>query len=490
MLARPARLIAFGAVAAVAAFQLWIDPSNPPGFIRDEASFAFNAYSIAQDLHDQNGALLPLYLPSFGDYKSTPFVYLLAAVFRVTGPHAEVARGVAALSVLAAILVVGLIALRRTRNIAVAVSIVVLGGLTPWLFELGRSAYDTALLPLFVALLLLSVEWALRSRRGFLLRSLPVALSLAGIAYGYAAGRLLAVLFAGALVVFGGRGRWRWLLATWALFAVLLVRLLVYWQMHPGALTARFDDTKFIQAGQGFWSILGQTVQNYFHELNLWHWSVSGDPKPYIHTWGAAQLYGSAVALALIGAALVVRRRRPADRFGLYAIALCLLAPIPAALTEDRYDSLRLVALPVLLLVVAIPGLEVVVRNVRASWLARGVVVAMVAATCFQFADFLHWYTYRGPARTRVFEAGVQPLLARGFRHRRTVYLDYDDSYAQAHALWYAVSHGKPRSRASILPDGGVPPVGSLVFYRYQTCDFACTEVEHWEEYSLKRVEG
>ena len=80
---RPAWLIALGAVGGVVAFQLWIDPATPPGFIRYEASFSFNAYAIAQDLHDQNGALLPLYLPSFGDYKSTPFVYLLAAVFRI-----------------------------------------------------------------------------------------------------------------------------------------------------------------------------------------------------------------------------------------------------------------------------------------------------------------------------------------------------------------------------------------------------------------------
>ena len=489
LLVHPAWLIALGAVAAVVAFQFWIDPANPPGFIRDEASFSFNAYAISQDLHDQSGALLPLYLPSFGDYKSTPFVYLLAAVFRVTGPHAEVARGLAAFCVLAAVLLVGLLALRRTRSIAVAASVVVLGGLTPWLFELGRVAYDTALLSFFIALLLVSVEWALRSPRGALLRALPVAFALAGIAYGYAAGRLLAPLFAAALVVFARRGRWRWLFAVWALFGIGLVRLGVYWSMHPGALTARFDQTKFIQKGQGSWSILGQTIENYFHDLNLWHWSVSGDPKPYIHTWGAAQLYGSAVALAVIGAIVVVRRR-PADRFGLYVIALLLLAPIPSALSEDRFNALRLVAVPLLIVAVAIPGLELICQTVRVSWLARAVAVAMIAAIGYQFADFLHWYTYRGPARTQVFEAGVQPMLARAFAHGRTVYIDYDDHYAQTHALWYAVSHGMSRSRVSILPDGGIAPVGSILFYRFQTCDFACTEIGRWNEYWLARSKG
>jgi hypothetical protein len=109
---------------------------------------------------------------------------------------------------------------------------------------------------------------------------------------------------------------------------------------------------------------------------------------------------------------------------------------IPSALTEDRFNSLRLVALPLLLLVLAIPGVDLLVRAVRTSWLARGVAVAIVAATGFQFADFLHWYTYRGPARTQVFEAGLQPMLGRAFADGRTVYIDYDDHYAQTHALW------------------------------------------------------
>jgi hypothetical protein len=127
---------------------------------------------------------------------------------------------------------------------------------------------------------------------------------------------------------------------------------------------------------------------------------------------------------------------------------------------------------------------------VRTSWLARGVAVAIVAATGFQFADFLHWYTYRGPARTQVFEAGLQPMLGRAFADGRTVYIDHDDHYAQTHALWYAVSHGISRSRVSILPDGGVPPVGSVVFFRFQTCDFPCTEIDHSYEYRLARAAG
>ena len=69
-LARPGLLLAAGVVLAVVSLHLWIDPSNPPGFHRDEASIAYNASTISTSLRDEHGGRLPLYIESFGDYKS------------------------------------------------------------------------------------------------------------------------------------------------------------------------------------------------------------------------------------------------------------------------------------------------------------------------------------------------------------------------------------------------------------------------------------
>ncbi len=41
-----------------------------------------------------------------------------------------------------------------------------------------------------------------------------------------------------------------------------------------------------------------------------------------------------------------------------------------------------------------------------------------------------------------------------------------------------------------ILPDGGVPPLGALLFLRFQECDYACEEVARWDEYRLSRATG
>lgn len=37
---------------------------------------------------------------------------------------------------------------------------------------------------------------------------------------------------------------------------------------------------------------------------------------------------------------------------------------------------------------------------------------------------------------------------------------------------------------------GGIPPPGSLVFLRFQECDFPCEQVASWEDYRLMRATG
>jgi hypothetical protein len=489
LVARPATLTGLAVVLGVALFQLWITPANPPGFHRDEASIAYNAYSISQDLRDQDGGLLPLYIVSFDDYKSPLFVYLLAGIFRLTEPDAQVARQLAAAVVLGAVLVVGLIALVRTRSVAVAVAAVVLAGLTPWLYELGRVAFDTALEPLVLAAFLFALHWASVSPRGAVARAIPVGLGLGALAYVYAAGRLLAPLFALGLLVFAGRGRWRWLLATWSTFVATLIPLAVYWRNHPGALTARYERTTFIEDDMSLPAIVGRAILNYLTDVNPWSWIASGDPRPYIHAGDAGQLFAGVVALAIVGAVLVLRREQD-DPWWRFVLVALLLAPIPAALTEDRHYALRLLPIPVLLIVLAVPALDLLIRAARRSWPARVALAALSAAVAVQFVQFEHAYESIGPARTEVFEAGVPALLERAFADSPTVYIDYDDRYAQTHALWYAVSHGVPPSRVSVLADGGIAPAGTIVFGRYQACDYICNELARSYSYWIARAGG
>jgi hypothetical protein len=486
---RPAVLVGLAVVLAVAAFHLWITPSNPPGYHRDEAALSLNAYTLSTGLRDEDGNLLPLFFRSFEDYKSPLYPYLLAGIFGLTGPDAQVARGLSAILVLTAVLLLGLLARRLTGSALVAVVVVVLAGMTPWLFELGRVAYEVTTQPVLIVVLLLVLLASRQSGRWSIGQGVLVGCVLGALTYSYTGSRLQGPLLAGALVVFAGRGRWRWLLGAWGAVGLALVPLLVYQLRHPGALTARYEATTIAKEGVSMVRVVGQAVANWAHDVSPWHWATAGDPAPYVHNGGYGALFGAVVALALAGVVIVLVRQRD-DLWWRYVLVATLLVPIPAALTVDRFNAIRLAALPVFAVVLAIPALEAVFGAARRNRVAQLAVGALALSVVLQFAQFLDEYRTRGPGRVALFEAGVEPLLAQAFATGAPVYIDFDDRGAQAEARWHAAEAGLPDDRVVILPDGGIPPPGSIVFARFQECDYVCERFATWEEYWLARAIG
>jgi 4-amino-4-deoxy-L-arabinose transferase-like glycosyltransferase len=482
----PVALLGLGAVLAVVAFQLWVTPSNPPGYHRDEAALSYNAYSIAMTGRDEDGAVMPLFFRSYGDYKSPLYPYLLAGLFRITGPHKPVARVFSAVLGVLAVLLLGLLATQVTGRTLVGVVTVVLAGITPWLFELGRVALEVATQPLLLTLLLLALHRAWRKRTWTPLEGVVTGVLLGLLLFSYTGNRLGAPLFALALAVFAGRGRWRWLAAAWGTFAAFLLVLGIYALRHPGTVTARYGATTIAREGHSHAWVLMQGIANWFHDINPWFWATSGDPAPYVHNGGYGSLFGAVVALAIAGFVIVVWRRRD-DLWWRYVALVTLLAPIPAALTVDRHNALRLAALPVLCIVLAIPVLDLLLRR---SLVVAAALTVLAVTVGIQFAQFLDAYRLRGPARLALFDAGVDPLLRHAFASGKTIYIDFDDRGAQTQARWHAAEDGVPLDRIQVLPDGGVPPNGSTVFGLFQECDYVCHKFAEWEKYWLATAAG
>jgi hypothetical protein len=116
--------------------------------------------------------------------------------------------------------------------------------------------------------------------------------------------------------------------------------------------------------------------------------------------------------------------------------------------------------------------------------------VLLVLSVGVQFAQFLDSYRTRGPARVVLFDAGVAGLLGQQLAAGETIYVDYDDRGAQAQARWRAAVMGLPAERVVVLPDGGIPPQGSLVLVLFQDCDYPCEEVARWEQSRMMRATG
>jgi 4-amino-4-deoxy-L-arabinose transferase-like glycosyltransferase len=187
--------------------------SNPPGFYIDESSIAYNAHTIARAGSDENGVRWPLYFQAFGDYKNPIYVYLLAGLFRLTGPSILVARALSASLVVLAAATLGVLALRLTRSRRIALATIIFALITPWFFEAGRVVMEMAMYPLACALFLLCLRRAAAKDKWNAGDVVALAATLALLTYAYSIGRLFAPLLALGLAFFWTHERSRWVVS-------------------------------------------------------------------------------------------------------------------------------------------------------------------------------------------------------------------------------------------------------------------------------------
>lgn len=491
--------LAFVAVLAVgAALYAAGVPSNPPGFYIDESSVAYNAHLVATTGRDEHGAAWPLFFRAFGDYKNPVYVYLLAAVFRATGPSILAARLLSAAFGLLAALALGLLGARVSGRRAVGLAVALTALVTPWLFELSRVVVEVALYPLAVALFLLAVRRASEKERWSWHDALSLAATLALLTYTYSVGRLLAPLLALGLVVFASRVRWRSILLAWLLYALLLAPLVVFNLRHPGALTGRFQIITYVTPRMTYAEIVWEFVKHYAGNLNPWRLLVTGDPNPdqIARIGGAGLVLAATFALSMLGAWLVygwgARRRDDAAwwRFILYGLAASI---VPASLTNEYFHMLRLSAAPVFLVVLTTPALAWLFEgsNLRAR---RAALVALAALTILQGAVFQWQYhaSARDARRLHLFDADYPAKIlpaALGAGARPVYIADALPIPGYIQARWYATLEGIPFSEFARLPPDAPAPANAIVI---TTEDIRprCRAIAESEPYTVCLMEG
>jgi 4-amino-4-deoxy-L-arabinose transferase-like glycosyltransferase len=456
----PERLLVIGGLLVIAFVFLNVNHRNPPGFYRDESAIAYNAYALSAHLKDEYGATLPLFIKSFGDYKSPLYIYLLAAVFRVTGPSTIVARDVSAVLGLAAVLLIYLLAYAISRRRVIALAATALAGLSPWLFEISRLVFEVAIEPVLIAGFLLVLyrasagEW----RTG---HSVGLALLLALTVYAYQAGRVFAPLFVLGLILFYGRRRKRQVATVCALLVLFCVPIFVYAFIHPGALQERLDTNTWIHGNIPWWKVPWDYVGHYFSNMNLWNWLVHGDSVQRHHVPGDGSLFWVEVGLAIAGAVIVLVKRRR-DPFWLFILFGVVCAPVAAAFTIGSIMTLRMITLPVLLPVLAIPAMEAV-----AALQPRTLRTAAVSALTVAFAfEAIHWqvvFAHNGPKRLDPFEQQMHSVVEAAFRHGGAVYAYRSFHTGYIDSLWFGALAGRKPSSIVILNTSAPPPPGSLV---------------------------
>src|SRR6266550_1048234 len=336
--------------------------TNPPGFYIDECAIAYNAYCIAHAGAGEFGNRWPLFFPVYTSgwiqYANPTQIYLLAIPFTVFKPSILLARVFSATWVFAACVLLGLLAKRVSGQRRIGVIVGVIAILTPWLFEVSRLVMETYFYPMALVLFLLAVFHAQRkeSWRWSTVGTLAATLML--LTYTYTIGRLLGPLMALGLVFFiTSHERLISVIKTWVAFTLTLIPLLIFRSKHPAALTQRFYLISYIKPDSPWKEIAPTFIRRYLSDFSLVNLLIDGDGNPRHHVQGSlGSFLIGAFVLVLIGLVVVIVRhwREPWWRFVIFGAAVSI---VPGALTPDQFHSLRMVAYPVFLLVLMIPGL-------------------------------------------------------------------------------------------------------------------------------------
>lgn len=164
-----------------------------PNLNADEATFGYNAWSIAQTGKDEYGEILPLRFKSFGDNKLPVMFYTIAPFVKIFGLNE--------ISVRLPFIIIGVLipvlfyflTLELFKNKTVAIIASILAALSPWIQIMSRHTHEDTLVLLWsvLSLMLLAKLSEKLTYKNIILFSAINGLSL----FTYHIGKVLAVYF-------------------------------------------------------------------------------------------------------------------------------------------------------------------------------------------------------------------------------------------------------------------------------------------------------
>jgi 4-amino-4-deoxy-L-arabinose transferase-like glycosyltransferase len=114
---------------------------NPPGFSADEATVGVNAHLVLTTGRDENGLLLPIFFPAFGEQKHPIFVYAAIPFVALLGLSETAVRLTAATMGTLTIVTVFLLA-RAMFGTRAGLAVAMVLAVTPWHIHYSRTSFE------------------------------------------------------------------------------------------------------------------------------------------------------------------------------------------------------------------------------------------------------------------------------------------------------------------------------------------------------------
>jgi hypothetical protein len=270
--------------------------------------------------------------------------------------------------------------------------------------------------------------------------------------------------------------------------------MLIFNSQHPGALTGRFALITFITEKSSYGEIVYEFTKHYIANLNPWRMVVTGDPNKHqiAHITGTGLLLLPTLLLAITGMFVILKRERH-DRwwwFVLYGFAVSI---VPASLTKEESHMLRLIAVPVFLIVLSIPALQMIVEK---STRSRSLLLVVIALATLAHGVFFQWRYHSAvssPWRRHLFDADYKAKIldnARIASANEKIYLaDHPAIPGYIQGFWHGLLDNIPHDKFIVLPPTEAAPDNAIVITTEDTCP-RCNKLAETEPYTLYRAVG
>lgn len=344
--------------------RLWGLDVVPPHLRNDEAALGYNAYSISQTLKDEHGEFLPIIFKSFGDFKPGLYIYLDVPFIMLFGLEDWVVRLPSAVAGIIAVFLTYLITFQLFKDKKLALITAILLTISPWHITFSRGAWEANVA---LTLQLGGIYFFLKSIAGKInllyLSAICFGLSLL-TSQGAKLSTLIILIILGIVFIKEvKRVPMRILIPAFLLGLILVTPIILSFFQGKTARISTLSIFSYPRDASNIKSVLLEANEKkedatyyLFHDewinysriiLNKYfaHFSPTtlffkGDMDPQ-HTPPNSGPFILVDLFLLIFAFYAIAQRNYDKRVILFLIMLCLLTPLPSALTIETIDFER-----------------------------------------------------------------------------------------------------------------------------------------------------
>ncbi|MEA5510377.1 glycosyltransferase family 39 protein [Crocosphaera sp. UHCC 0190] len=358
----------------------------PNGFFPDEASNAYDAYSILRTGKDQYGHFLPLVFKSANDYREGLYIYLMVPFIKILGLNEFAARMTSAMIGTLTVLIIYYL-VKEVFNRRVALSSALLLAIYPWHIQFSRIAFRAILFPCLFCLSLLFFFKSLKQPKYLPLSGLLFSISI----FTYQSARVFVPLFLIGLIFIFYQFLWQhkfYTLLASILFLLFFIPQLIFY-ISPQGMTRAND----VILSSNWLTI----IKVYFSHFSPEFLFFKGDLNPRHLPQHRGELYYFEMITIPLGLFYLIKEKRKEN---IIFLIWLILYPLPAALTSEIHSLRAIIGAP-LLAIISGYGITKIVDLIKfyPRFIVNFIVLLIISISLVlysdrYFIDYPRWLTH------------------------------------------------------------------------------------------------